>query len=94
VSIEHAKITCFFNSRDKIEINFIKNSCVSYMLLKKWIYATFINYVEGNLSNLIWRKTLSFSQLYVQMSLRVAKMIYSDENNKPFYDSLIYYYYF
>jgi hypothetical protein len=25
----------FFNSRDKVEINFIKNSCASHMLLKK-----------------------------------------------------------
>jgi hypothetical protein len=34
VSVEHTRCACFFNSRDKIEINFIKNSCASHMLLK------------------------------------------------------------
>ena len=29
--IEHVKCIYFFNSEDKVEINFIKNLCASYM---------------------------------------------------------------
>jgi hypothetical protein len=32
---KYVRVTCFFNSRDKLERNFIKKICASYMLLKK-----------------------------------------------------------
>jgi hypothetical protein len=35
---ENVRCTYFFNSINKIEINFIKNSCTFYMLLKKWTH--------------------------------------------------------
>ena len=42
------RYTCFFNSRDKVGINFIKNSCAFHMLLKKVTRVTFINQIEEN----------------------------------------------
>jgi hypothetical protein len=35
------RCTYFFNSKDKVGVNFIKNSCVSHMLLKKG-YVSFL----------------------------------------------------
>jgi hypothetical protein len=49
----------FFNSKDKVKINFIKNLCASQLLLKKLTHVTFIDYVGGDSSNPVWRKTLS-----------------------------------
>ena len=37
------RCTYFFNSKNKVEINFIKNLHASYMLLKKETYITFID---------------------------------------------------
>jgi hypothetical protein len=36
----------FFNNRDKVGINNIKNSCASHMLLKKETHVTFIDWLE------------------------------------------------
>jgi hypothetical protein len=41
----------FFNSKDKVGINFIKNLCAFQLLLKKVTYVTFIDYVGGDSSN-------------------------------------------
>jgi hypothetical protein len=51
---------CCFNRRDKVEINFIKNSCESHMLLKNGTHVTFINKVEGNSSNLVYVKKYKY----------------------------------
>jgi hypothetical protein len=51
----------YFNRRDKVEINNIKNSHAFYMLLKKETHATFIDYVKENSSDPVWKKTLSLS---------------------------------
>jgi hypothetical protein len=47
MKIYYTKLTCemhmFFNNRDKVEINFIKNSSAFHMLLKKVTHVIFID---------------------------------------------------
>jgi hypothetical protein len=43
VFIEYIRCEYFFNNKDKIKINFIKNLDTFYILLKKIIYIIFIN---------------------------------------------------
>jgi hypothetical protein len=62
VSFEHVRYTCFFCNMDKVEINNIKNSCASHMLLKKWAHVTFTYYIERDSFNPVWRKTLSLCE--------------------------------
>jgi len=55
VFFEHVKIICIFNSRDKVERNFIKKAYASHMLLK-----------IGHMSyfRLSWKKSLIWNIKY------------------------------